>query len=86
MHPDTDDAGTLDGFVQTGSARDDDELFEPIYALWIVEGMESGNYYGRSILDAALDPWADYAAIPRVPRPLPRTVRGAGRRRPRPVG
>lgn len=59
--PATDDLGELGGFVQqVGGAG---ETIEAVYALWIVEGMESGNYYGRSILDGALDPWADYAAF-----------------------
>jgi hypothetical protein len=60
--PSTDETGQLDGFVQR-VAGGDDEPFDKIYALWIVEGMESGNHYGRSILDAALDPWADHTAI-----------------------
>lgn len=59
--PDTDETGSLDGMTQTAAGGTED--FEPIYTLWIVEGMESGNYYGRSILDAALEPWQDYAAI-----------------------
>lgn len=61
--PLVDDFGTFDGFKQTIAGNVDDDEIEPLYALWIVEGMESGNLYGRSLLDAALDPWADYAAI-----------------------
>lgn len=59
--PVTDDVGTFVGFEQqvAGVA----ETFEAVYALWIVEGMESGNYYGRSILEAALEPWQDYVAF-----------------------
>lgn len=59
--PLTDDDGRFDGFGQlvTGTI----EEYDPIYCLWITEGMESRNYYGRSILDAALDPWQDYAAV-----------------------
>lgn len=56
------DEGTLDGFVQS-IGGDTDRTFDPIYTLWITEGMESGNYYGRSLLEAALDPWSDFAAI-----------------------
>lgn len=60
--PAVDENGTLAGFVQKVGGAVDGE-FDPIYSLWITEGLESGNYYGRSILDAALDPWADHAAI-----------------------
>jgi hypothetical protein len=58
--PLVDDAGTFDGFEQTGDQMDP---IDPLYSLWITEGYESGNYYGRSLLTAALDPWADFAAI-----------------------
>lgn len=67
LAPDTceplvDDLGTLDGFRQRIAASEPED-FDPIYTLWITEGMESRNYYGRSLLTAALDPWADAAAI-----------------------
>jgi len=61
--PLTDDAGTLDGFEQRASLGEQADAIEQLYSLWIVEGIESGNYYGRSILDAALDPWADFCAF-----------------------
>lgn len=59
--PLTDAAGTFDGFEQSvqGTATG----FERVYTLWITEGLESGNYYGRSILDAAMEPWQDFMAI-----------------------
>lgn len=59
--PLTDDRGDFDGLVQR--LNGDEETIEQLYALWVTEGMESGNYLGRSILEAALDPWQDYAAF-----------------------
>lgn len=60
--PAVDDDGVFDGIVQRVAGHND-ETFDPIYCLWIAEGKESGNYFGRSLLDAALDPWADFAAF-----------------------
>ena len=60
--PLVDDLGTLAGLVQNEGQVNEVTVEEPV-TLWIAEGMESGNLYGRSLLDAALDPWQDYAAI-----------------------
>lgn len=60
--PLTDAAGTFRGFVQD-EGRATEVTVDEIVTLWIVEAMESGNLYGRSVLDAALDPWSDKAAI-----------------------
>lgn len=59
--PAVDEWGSLAGFVQNVAGKATE--IDPVYTLWITEELESGNYYGRSLLDAALDPWADHAAI-----------------------
>lgn len=61
--PVTDEHGDLDGFEQTPPGTAKTTEIDAYATLWVVEGMESGNYYGRSILEAALDPWADWTAI-----------------------
>lgn len=57
-----DSNGTLNGFTQRQSTGKDVPI-DPIDTFWLVEGMESGNYYGRSLLMNALDPWQDYEAF-----------------------
>lgn len=39
------------------------EAIPELVSLWIGEGVESGNYYGRSLLAAALDPFLDSVAF-----------------------
>lgn len=51
------------GFVQHHGAQNQ-ETIEPLMSLWLAEGgVVEGNYYGRSLLDAALEPWQDSVAI-----------------------
>lgn len=59
--PLVDPSGAYAGLVQNRT-REAIEL-HPLETLWIVEGMESGNLYGRSVLEAALDPWLDHTAV-----------------------
>lgn len=61
--PRTNDRGSLDGFVQRVPGGGQQIPIDNAATLWVVEGMESGNLYGRSILEAALDPWSDFAAL-----------------------
>lgn len=57
------DRGTYIGFVQSLGGSQQDERVGELDSLWLVEGMESGNLFGRSLLTAAYDPWADHYAI-----------------------
>lgn len=59
--PLVDELGDFAGFTQQHAGKTHD--FDPLYALWITEGREEGDYYGRSILTGALEPWQDYAAF-----------------------
>lgn len=61
--PLVDEHGDYEGFQQT-SARTGQTVEVPVTSsLWGVEGFESGNLYGRSILTAARQPWQDQQAV-----------------------
>lgn len=62
--PKVDDAGNYMGFVQNENQGNEQQLYgvvdgqdQRLLTLWVVEGMESGNLYGRSLLTAAREPW-----------------------------
>lgn len=62
--PMVDEAGNYMGFVQHEGRANEQKLYGEIdgtdarlLTLWVVEGMEAGNLYGRSLLTAARDPW-----------------------------
>lgn len=59
--PLVDPAGSYAGFVQNRRTKAIE--IHPLESLWLVEGMESGNLFGRSVLEAALDPWLDATAV-----------------------
>ncbi len=54
--PMTDAAGRYIGMVQHKGTKDEVRI-DALQTLWGVEGLESGNLYGRSILTAAREPW-----------------------------
>jgi hypothetical protein len=56
-----DDAGDYEGFEQ--NARGRKIPVGALESLWIVEGMESGNLYGRPLLTPAREPWQAQQAI-----------------------
>jgi hypothetical protein len=59
--PVLDDAGSFRGILQ--QVRDYSEGIPELASLWIGEGIESGNYFGRSLLAAAVDPFLDSSAF-----------------------
>lgn len=60
--PIVDADGQYAGFKQRQSDGSEPP-FELAQTLWITEGMESGNLFGRSLLRNALDDWQDYEAF-----------------------
>lgn len=64
VRPLVDDAGAYAGMQQRDpQTREYGDPIGPLDTLWLVEGMESGNLYGRSILEAALEPWQDALGV-----------------------
>lgn len=55
-------SGGFAGMVQNRGRDGEERIEDPLLCLWITEGMESGNLYGRSVLEAALEPWQDKLA------------------------
>lgn len=59
--PNVDEAGDYEGFVQNAHGKP--TTIEALASLWGVEGMESGNLYGRPLLTAAREAWQAQQAI-----------------------
>lgn len=60
--PIVDKSGAYEGFVQ--NAGTDSEVEVPaLESFWLTEGLESGNLYGRSLLEAAFAPWRDQQVV-----------------------
>jgi hypothetical protein len=61
--PRTADNGDYVGFTQFPPSGEQPIDVDPLESLWGVEGLESGNLYGRSLLTAARVPWQDQQTV-----------------------
>lgn len=60
--PIVDKSGAYEGFMQN-AGTDKEVTIDPLESMWVTEGLESGNLYGRSLLESAFAPWRDQQVV-----------------------